>query len=430
MATSYEDTYATLAKSLLLDVVKASDPSPGRAVDILTALRRESMDPAKPVTMSVIQSSKIGRALGRTVKACKKYRVADDNNDGWENARTSAEALIADFKKITEVEQRSATKRKDDINSGRPKRKLKSVDRFDSRSYDGDHGNAKKNNKASSKCKTAEGFNCPRCDTACPYDSKICPYCLLGCYYETGAGVQVLRDEDRGLSEGHKRKKKRGQDGMMDHDKVEDDAKLNHKGEIEGGPDVDVGQQDAITGPKMSSTFSPKAPGGPADGWAGIILEDPSIDDGAPDNGKLGGASISAAPTVRGPNKAGPGSGKYHHLTPCKSVVYLVNQATRQPYHRGPECCARPGTPAWKRLAPSTGAPRVRTRFVDEALGLPSAVTEMTERPRVAREDYPALFYTKKDYSLFTKELVESGAAIQYAKKVVINGKKKVAGMF
>ena len=91
------------------------------------------------------------------------------------------------------------------------------------------------------------------------------------------------------------------------------------------------------------------------------------------------------------------------HAYHCESKVYL-NDEDGLPYHRGTGCCAPPNTPAWKR--DSSIKPHLQTRFIDEALGLSTVVTEMMTRPRVEKDDLSALFWSKEDVELATKELL------------------------
>jgi len=70
-------------------------------------------------------------------------------------------------------------------NWGRPKRKLKSIARFESMTFDP---------KQAAQCKIGEGFSCPRCSAVCSYDAKECEDCQLACYYEAGIGVVVLKE--------------------------------------------------------------------------------------------------------------------------------------------------------------------------------------------------------------------------------------------
>jgi len=74
--------------------------------------------------------------------------------------------------------------RLEEFNWGRSKRKLKSIARFESMSFD----------KKAAHCKIGEGFLCPSCSNICSYDSKECDECHLKCYYEAGIGVVVLKE--------------------------------------------------------------------------------------------------------------------------------------------------------------------------------------------------------------------------------------------
>jgi predicted nucleic acid-binding Zn-ribbon protein len=84
-------------------------------------------------------------------------------------------------------------------NWGRPKRKLKSIARFESMTFDP---------KKAAQCKIGEGFSCPRCSAVCSYDAKECKDCQLACYYEAGIGVVVLKERKvtSGLNSNHQRR--------------------------------------------------------------------------------------------------------------------------------------------------------------------------------------------------------------------------------
>mmetsp|Transcript_38280 Transcript_38280/g.92345 ORF Transcript_38280/g.92345 Transcript_38280/m.92345 type:complete len:563 (+) Transcript_38280:187-1875(+) len=71
----------------------------------------------------------------------------------------------------------------EEYNWERPKRKIKSITRFDPTAK-----------VKQSDCKIGQGFTCPRCSGFCNYDSRKCFYCDLECYYEAGVGVVVLQD--------------------------------------------------------------------------------------------------------------------------------------------------------------------------------------------------------------------------------------------
>jgi chromosome segregation ATPase len=84
-------------------------------------------------------------------------------------------------------------------NWGRPKRKLKSIARFESMTFDP---------KKAAQCKIGEGFSFPRCSAVCSYDAKECEDCQLACYYEAGIGVVVLKERKvtSGLNSNHQRR--------------------------------------------------------------------------------------------------------------------------------------------------------------------------------------------------------------------------------
>lgn len=106
----------------------------------------------------------------------------------------------------------------------------------------------------------------------------------------------------------------------------------------------------------------------------------------------------------------------------CRVVTYLRDRAGR-PYHRGAQCCAAPDTPAWKRH-PSV-KDRICTRFIDESLGIPTAVTEMIHHPRT--EDASRFFCSKQDIKTFTDELA---ASKKFSTKMRVNGEVKTVGIF
>jgi len=71
----------------------------------------------------------------------------------------------------------------DSLLSERPKRKIKSISRFDP---------ALKEKKGA--VKIGYGFACPECGNNCTYDSRQCNECHLECCYEAGVGVVILQD--------------------------------------------------------------------------------------------------------------------------------------------------------------------------------------------------------------------------------------------
>ena len=94
------------------------------------------------------------------------------------------------------------------------------------------------------------------------------------------------------------------------------------------------------------------------------------------------------------------------------SVVFLHDRAGI-PYHRGSQCQAKPNTTAWnnKRRCEQQQGPETiqhntrqqKTRFIDEALGLPSAVTQLSTRTYTQRKDVSDLYYTKQEMKQIKK---------------------------
>ena len=73
------------------------------------------------------------------------------------------------------------------VDGGRPKRSLKVVPRFQP-TFGGTQSRV--------NLKVGSGFVCPRCEEACSYDMKSCPWCGLLCQYCAGVGVVVCKDRD------------------------------------------------------------------------------------------------------------------------------------------------------------------------------------------------------------------------------------------
>ncbi|KAL9182211.1 hypothetical protein ACHAXT_012863 [Thalassiosira profunda] len=113
---AYEGVYAGLSRSLLDDVVDTRDPSGERANDILTTLQKEAGKKTQPVTMAILESTKLGKYLTKTVKACKRHKRTADDQRQWDEAIATAEALLAQFKEAaaTEAKQAAAKKKKAD----------------------------------------------------------------------------------------------------------------------------------------------------------------------------------------------------------------------------------------------------------------------------------------------------------------------------
>lgn len=111
---AHAQTYADLARALLDEVVDATAPAPERARDVLAALEKEARNEARPVTLAVLASSNVGKALTKTAKACKRHRrtAAADEKPEWDAALSAAETLLAQFKAAAtrEAQRAAATK--------------------------------------------------------------------------------------------------------------------------------------------------------------------------------------------------------------------------------------------------------------------------------------------------------------------------------
>ena len=89
-ATTRWGAYAALAESLAREVVDATDPSPERASDVLSALGREwarrggggDAGVDVPSTIELLKVTGIGRALARAIRSCKRHGRASDEREG------------------------------------------------------------------------------------------------------------------------------------------------------------------------------------------------------------------------------------------------------------------------------------------------------------------------------------------------------------
>jgi hypothetical protein len=77
-------------------------------------------------------------------------------------------------------------------NSSRPKRRIKTVQRYSDTRYT--HAQQVKLFELAGKCGT--GFLCPQCVTHLSYDVKECYSCGVGCCYQPGIGVVILKDRE------------------------------------------------------------------------------------------------------------------------------------------------------------------------------------------------------------------------------------------
>ena len=125
--------YASLSKSLQDEVIKSSEPSSERAIDILTLLQQEynnnNKNNSNKVTISILESTNIGKILTKTVTVCKRQKRPSrestnsrstrrsrrssslTNDDDWDKALSTAEELLSKFKNNVMVEKK---KKKDE----------------------------------------------------------------------------------------------------------------------------------------------------------------------------------------------------------------------------------------------------------------------------------------------------------------------------
>jgi len=129
-----EQTISSIGKSLLTDVVDAIDPSPERATDILLTLQNESCK-QKPtaaaasnnngsndtndntciVTIAILENTRIGKTLTKTVKACKRHKrtASQEETPQWEKALELAASLLTIYKSAADAEaKQTAIKKK------------------------------------------------------------------------------------------------------------------------------------------------------------------------------------------------------------------------------------------------------------------------------------------------------------------------------
>jgi len=110
-----EAVFSSLAKSLLDDIVDSTDPSPRRAHELLMALQAESTattakdestnsTPTAAISIEILQNTKIGKVLTRTLKSCSRHRRTSNEQEVWDAAITVANELLAAFKKAADDE--------------------------------------------------------------------------------------------------------------------------------------------------------------------------------------------------------------------------------------------------------------------------------------------------------------------------------------
>jgi hypothetical protein len=125
MPTIREETIASVAKSLTDEVIDATEPSAERTFDILTTLQNETTATSKSngkkscnMTIAILESTKIGKLLTKTAKACKRHKrtsPSEDDTSKWNDAISLSEELLMKYKEAAdeEAKQAAATKSKE-----------------------------------------------------------------------------------------------------------------------------------------------------------------------------------------------------------------------------------------------------------------------------------------------------------------------------
>jgi len=109
MSSAHKDIYASLSQSLLEEVVNSSsEPTSERTVDILTTLQTESKKSKQPISIAILESTKIGKVLTKTIKTCKRHKrtASDTDKEQWDNAISIAETLLSSYKQAAELESK------------------------------------------------------------------------------------------------------------------------------------------------------------------------------------------------------------------------------------------------------------------------------------------------------------------------------------
>jgi hypothetical protein len=112
MSSAQEQNIANHASSLSSRVIDAADPSPQDAIDILTALTTETVkNDTCNMTISLLESTKIGKLLTKVVKTCKRQKRGSDDQAKWDDAISTAEQLLATYKKAADEEAAQTAKK-------------------------------------------------------------------------------------------------------------------------------------------------------------------------------------------------------------------------------------------------------------------------------------------------------------------------------
>jgi len=108
---SYEKSIANHAESLSSRLIEATAPSAEEAVDILNALETETTAANNSnnksnttMTIAILESTKIGKLLTKTIKTCKRHKRGSDESSIWDTAIQTAQRLIDTYKQSADEE--------------------------------------------------------------------------------------------------------------------------------------------------------------------------------------------------------------------------------------------------------------------------------------------------------------------------------------
>ena len=88
---SYEQSIANHAESLSSRLIKATAPSAEEVVSILNALETETTakddnSNSTTMTIAILESTRIGKLLTKTIKTCKRHKRGSDESSTWKTA--------------------------------------------------------------------------------------------------------------------------------------------------------------------------------------------------------------------------------------------------------------------------------------------------------------------------------------------------------
>ncbi len=100
-------SYATISKSLMDDIVNTtSEPTAEHVNDLLLAL----INMKQMITIDILESTKLGKVLVKTVKTCKRYKrtANEETRSQWDEAISTAEKLLTTYKNAADAEAKAS----------------------------------------------------------------------------------------------------------------------------------------------------------------------------------------------------------------------------------------------------------------------------------------------------------------------------------